>query len=169
MSIGTNSYGSVAGVAAYVFSYTNSSGTFDASTQPTLTQVESWIDEVSGIANSALRMLGFSVPITQADAKLALQGVINQHVADLCHAAHSSGRFFSERALNSRLSTMGMIRSEMADFINDSAAGWEALGASRGSNNKLEIGFRSTDNAGEATFPLFQRKGFGNTDTDWDS
>lgn len=168
MTIGANSYGSTAGVAAYTSAYTNS-GAYDATTQPTLTQVEGWIDEVSGIANTALKSLGFAIPVTQADAKLALQGVVNQQVADLCHAAHSSGRFFSERALNSRLSSMGMIRNELVDFVQMNAAGWEALGAGRASSEKDEIGFRDTDNRGNKTFPLFQRDAFGNRDQDWDS
>jgi len=168
MTLGANSYGSAAGVAGYVPLYTDN-GSFTTATNPTTATVEGWLDEVSAIANTALKSIGFSVPLTQTDAKLSLQGLINQQVSDLCHAAHGTGRFFSERAIDGNLSSLGMIRKELLDFININAAGWEALGANRAASERDEISFRSHDNSGNATFPIFQREGFGNTFTDWDA
>ena len=167
MSLDGNSYGSVAGVAAYVPTYTNV-GAFDTSTTPTLAQVESWIDEVSAIANTGLRAAGFTVPMTQADAVRAIRGLINQQVAALVQLSRGAGRFASERALNSSLSAIGMIRKELLDFIEINGDGWEALGANRAASKRDEISFRDTDEAGDPTAPIFQRKGFGNRFTDWD-
>ena len=69
MSIGANSYGSAAGVAALVPRYANGSGTFATTDRPTLAQVETFIDSVSGILNSILAEAGFQIPVTDDDVK----------------------------------------------------------------------------------------------------
>ncbi|GAG99221.1 unnamed protein product, partial [marine sediment metagenome] len=74
MGVATNSYGSANGVAAFVPLYTNA-GVFDTSTNPTKTIVESWLDQVSSIANGSLSGEGFSIPVTQSDVRLSLVGV----------------------------------------------------------------------------------------------
>src|SRR5688500_7634561 len=112
MAVLASSYGTAAGVAGYVRVLTSGSavaGTFDTSTVPTLANVEAWVNQVSAIANAALADNRFDTPVTQADCVLMLVGLVEQSVADLCHASRSSGRFFSERALNSNLSAMGML------------------------------------------------------------
>jgi hypothetical protein len=168
MAIGANSYGSADGVAAYVRGLT-AAASFSVSTIPTLAQVESWLDEVSAIANTGMKAAGFTIPLTQADAVLALRGMINQYVAQLAELSRGQGRFTSERAQNSSLSPMGTIRKELLDFINTNADGWEALGAARAASERNEIGFRDSDEAGDPTFPIFQRNAFGNSFTDWDN
>lgn len=171
MTVGANSYGSAAGVAAYTRTYMSGAavaGVYDTLTNPTLAQVESWIDEVSAVANTGLRAAGFSVPMTQADSVAALRGMVQQQVAELVAYSRGVGRFFSDRAQNSSLSAFGTLRKEMLDFISQNADGWEALGASRAASERNEIGFRDTDEAGDPTAPIFQRKGFGNTFQDWD-
>lgn len=171
MAIGANSYGSSAGVAAYTRAYTSGAaiaGTYDTATNPTAYQVESWIDEVSAIANTGLREAGFTVPVTQSDVVLALRGMVNQQVADLVKFSRGAGRFFSERAQNSSMSAMGFVRKEMIDFINQNADGWAALGATRAASERNTIAFRDTDQSGNATFPITQRNGFGNRFDNWD-
>lgn len=166
MAIGANSYGSADGVAAYVRSLTGA-GSFTTSTVPTLAQVESWLDEVSAIANTGMKAAGFTIPLTQSDAVMSLRGMINQYVAQLAELSRGQGRFSSEKAQNSSLSPMGMIRKELLDFISINADGWEALGAARSASERNEIGFRDTDEAGDPTAPIFQRKAFGNVFQDW--
>ena len=168
MAIGANSYGSAAGVGVYVTLYTNN-GVFDTTTNPTIATVESWLDEVSAIANTALASNGFSVPLTQADAVLSLQGIINQHVADLCHAMHSTGRFFTDRALSFGMSPMNVIRKELLDWVISNAAGLEALGATRGDSAQYAIGYLEQDQSGDEIFPIFQREAFGNKFENWDN
>lgn len=127
MALGANTYGTVEGVAAYVPMYTNG-GAFDSTTNPALTTVESWLDQVSAIANTAIADNGFVVPVTQEDALLSLSGVINQHVADLCHASHGTGRFMTDRALSFGMSPMNVIRQELLKWIGDNSDGFIALG-----------------------------------------
>lgn len=166
MAIGAHSYGSVAEVAALVPKYT-SSGSFGVGTRPTEAQVEKFIDRVSGIVNVLLAEQGFSIPVSQADAKLALDELVVEAVIDLCHAANSAGRFFTDRSLRGQ-SPLKVLRRELDEWIEDHAAGLENLGATRTTSKLSSIGYRSTDNSGDDTFPIFQREAFGNTFTDWD-
>lgn len=167
MAVSPRSYGSASGVAGYVGVYT-ASGSFSTATLPTLANVESWIDQVSALLNTALAARGFSVPLTQADAVLSAKSLVEQLVSDLAHAANSSGRFFSERFLERGVSHWYAIRSDINSWVEQYASGLEELGEARGAPTATEIGFRSTDNSGERTDPIFQRKGFGNRFDNWD-
>lgn len=140
--VSANSYGTAAGVAGYTRVYTNS-GVYDTTSNPTLANVEAWVNQVSSIANAALASAGFTTPVTQSDCVLMLVGLVEQSCADLCHAARSSGRFFSERALNSNLSAMGQLRKEIYDWVEMNAKGMEDLGAAR-----RDTGGKSTWQAG---------------------
>ncbi len=90
-------------------------------------------------------------------------------VADLCHAANSTGRFFTKAALERGVSPMRAIRKELAEWVEDQADGLELLGATRTRSLTAGILCRDTDEAGDATFPIFQRDGFNNKFTDWDT
>ena len=56
MAIGANSYGSVAEVQALTGKYLNA-GVFTASTRPTLTQVEKFIDNASAVSIAMVRQM----------------------------------------------------------------------------------------------------------------
>ncbi|RMD64627.1 hypothetical protein D6833_04145 [Candidatus Parcubacteria bacterium] len=167
MAIGANSYGSVEEVAALVPRYT-SNGSFTSSTRPTLTQVEQFIDRISGVLNVMLAAEGFAIPITQADAKLACDEIVVSAVVDLCHAANSAGRFYTDRELRGK-SPFSVIRAELAEWVQEHAAGFERIGATRSTSLAEQIAYRDVDDAGDDVFPIFQRKGFGNQFTDWDT
>lgn len=168
MSIGANSYGSVADVAAFTRRFTNN-GSFDATTVPTLTQVERFIDTVSGTLNMALAGEGFTIPVTQADAKAALDAVVTEAVSDLVQAANSSGRFFTDKAIERGVSPMRAVRREMAEWITEQISGFAALGVSRGSGTTSGILSRDLDESGDDVAPLFERKAFGETGKEWDA
>ena len=125
-----NSYGTAADVAALTGTWTDD-GEYTAATNPTLAIVVGWIDQVSALINTVLAAAGFAIPVTNADAKLALKSYVAQVVGDLCHAANSSGRFFTERILERGLSPMALIRREILDYITQNADGLAALGAAR--------------------------------------
>jgi hypothetical protein len=167
MAVSVRSYGTAAGVAAYVGVFT-ASGVFSTATKPTLLQVESWIDQVSALLNTALAKRGFTVPITQADAVLAAKSLVEQLTSDLAQAANSSGRFFSERNLERGVSNWAIIRNDISNWVEEYASGLEELGVSRGAPTATEIGFRGSDNAGNEVTPIFQRSQHGNRFTDWD-
>ena len=156
MPIGANSYGSVTDVAALCRVYTNA-GAFDTTTVPTLANVESFIDQISAIVNTALAAQGFTTPITQADAKRACDSTVNQIASDLAHAANSAGRFFSERALTGGLSVMATIRKDIADWVADSATGFTELGVARRVDSQNTIAVNDSDYGF-----LFTRNQYGN-------
>jgi len=168
MTTGTNSYGSAADVAALTSLYT-ASGTYTASTIPTLAQVEGWIDQVSAIMNTALAAQGFVIPVSQSDAVLAIKSYVVEAVTDLAHAANSAGRYYTDAALQRGDSPMAGVRRAILSWVEMFAAGLGALGASRaGETSTGDIGFRDTNNKGDATYPIFQRDAFDDKFQDWD-
>jgi hypothetical protein len=170
MPVGANSYGSAADVAALTNSYLNASNAYDTTTIPTLAQVEGWIDQVSGIMNAALAGQGFTVPVTQADAVLAIKSIIVESVADLSHAANLAGRYFTNSAQERGITAMSAIRKQILEWVESFASGLEALGVARaGETGGGDILSRTIDTAGDDITPIFQRKGFGNRFENWDS
>lgn len=168
MSVLANSYGSAANVAALTPRYANS-GAFDATTRPTLVQVETWINQVSGLVNMLLAESGFTIPVTQADSVLMLAGLVSSACTDKVEYANHSGRFMSATAIDHGISIEKVLRQEISDWINAHAKGLENLGAARAQESGAEIGFRDHDNAGDEVVPLFQRKAFGERTQDWDT
>lgn len=168
MPPGANSYGTAAQVAALTRRLTNN-GAYDTTTNPTLATVESWIDQVSATLNVALAGAGFAVPVSQADAVSALSAVVTEAVADLALAANSAGRFFTDRALERGVAPMKVIRHEMSAWVEDQAAGLVGLGAVRTTPDAGQVAFRETNEAGNETFPLFQRDAYNPGFKDWDA
>lgn len=169
MAIAANSYGTTSEVAALTPRYANAAGAFDASTNPTLLRVEKFIDRVSAVVNSYLAQLGFTIPVSQADAKLMLDNIVVEQVALMVEGVRGSGRYApGSKAIASR-SMMSVLSEEIRDYLDSVAVGLEDLGATRSKSALSRISFRGTDEGGNDTFPLFQRDGFGNTFTDWDN
>ena len=161
-----DSYGTVAGVAAYVGVYTDQ-GEFNATTVPAYDRVVVWIDQVSDMFNIALSSSGFETPITQVDAVEAIGAMVEQLVSDLAHAANSKGRFFSQKFQLSGKSMMGQVLSEVDDWVQAHAVGFTNLGIPRVTSTLGDIGSKGMDKTGEELPPLTQRKGFGNVFRDW--
>ena len=168
MAIGANSYGTVAQVAALTRRYTDN-GSYVHNTNPTVATVEAWINSVSATLNVSLAAAGFKIPITQTDAAAACAALVVEATADLCHAANSTGRFFTKAALERGVSPLMAIRKEMDAWVEAQADGLEQLGATRNRSLTAGILYRDADEGGDETFPIFQRDGFSNTFTDWDN
>lgn len=143
-------------VAALVGNRTNG-GMFDDNTQPTLDQVNSWINQVSAIADVAFAAEGFTVPITNATVISVLQLYVAAAVADLVQYTNSAGRFFAEQQLQSTRNPIAVITSELKTFATNLAAGLENVGGDRSQPLTDGLDFRSYDEAGNYLFPLFQR------------
>jgi len=169
MAIGANSYGSVAEVEALAGHYATATGnTFDATTTPTLAQVEKFIDRVSGIVNVLLAEEGFSIPVTQADAKLMLDDFVVMQVTHLVEFANGAGPFVAGGE-EMRYGTPTRVLMRDAElFIQDHASGIEALGATRTRHMTDGLECRTEDDAGDTIEPVFQRKMMGNVVIDWD-
>jgi hypothetical protein len=131
VALSLNSYGSVGGVAGRAPRYADQFGHFTTITRPTLTTVESWVDQVSGLVNSILAQNRFDVPVTQSDVALLLAGFVEDEVAAMVEGANGSGRFGPTAGREDGRSRWEIIISEVAKFVNNNAAGFEAMGASR--------------------------------------
>ena len=167
MAIGANSYSSLSDVEAQVGRYTDE-GKFTATTQPTRTQVERFIDRVSAIVNVVLAQEGFTIPVTQADAVAALADFVAFQVTQLCHAANSAGPYApGSESLRGMLPRTAIIQ-DATDFVTSFAAGLESLGATRTSSLTNGLGCRTQDEAGNDLAPPFQRGMISNEIPDWD-
>ena len=169
MTVSARSYGTANGVAVRCGQYVDdTTGLFTTSTHPTLAQVETFINQISGLMNAALAAAGFTVPIAAAyaDAVQAITGIVEEYSADLVLATGMQGRFYSESFQRSGMNRMAFIAKELTEWVLAYAPG---LGAPQGSSTLYEFGYRDADDAGDAVVPLFQRKAFGEVTTDWDS
>jgi len=166
VTVGANSYGTAAGVASYVPRYANGSATFDGTTRPKLTQIESFIDQISSLVNAILASNGFHTPITQADVKLAITIFVEQEVAAIAEGINGSGRFGPTTKTPNK-SRFQIIMEDISAFILEHADGFENLGAERDQPTGMEILTRGVDAAGKESFPIFQREAFGNVFENW--
>ena len=171
MSIDSYSYGSTGGVSALTPRLANASSVFDTTTTPTLLQVQTFLDEVSGMLNILLAEQGFSTPITQADCVHALDLFANQEAAAICEGVRGSGRFGPGVGKGTPKGRFAILGDDVANFVEKYAAGFERMGAARTYDRMSGLGYRSADEAGDAVPPLTQRKGYGDDAfrKDWDS
>jgi len=169
MAIAANSYGSTAGVAALTPRYAAVGGDFDGTTNPTLARVENFIDRVSAVVNAYLSQLGFVIPISQADSKLLMDNITLEHVALMVEGVRGTGRYAPTSKAVAGRGMMSILSEEIRQYLDDVAVGLEDMGAARNKSVLNRISYRSQDERGNDTFPLFQRAGFGNSPTNWDS
>jgi len=165
-SVSVRVYGSLPEVAALVRRYT-SSGDFTTSTRPTKAEVQRFLERVSALLNTVLASSGFVIPVTQADAKLALDDFVINQVVQLAHAANGAGPYApgseelrgvgSAGRAGSSKSPMRVIMDEAKLFINLYAVGLEALGATRLRRLTFGLACRTDDDAGNALSPMFVR------------
>lgn len=168
----SDSYGTPEGVAALAMTWTNQGSwlnddVYIDATNPSLTSVVNWIDQISAILNTALANYGFVVPLTEPKAVLAATSIVESIVSDIARYVNQKGRFFSDKFQDSGKSIWESIREDLDAWVKIYAPGLELNGAERGESNVYKIGSRGQDAGGEEIFPIFQRKGFGNVFTDW--
>jgi len=129
-------YGTAAGVAALTPMYTDDgefkdAGASDVATNPTLTQVEAWLDDVSKLMDTALAEEAFVTPVTDTDIVPILDLYVEGIVHDLVHYSRKAGRFYSKRALDSGSSPFNTISTEIHDWVKMKANGFANLGLAR--------------------------------------
>lgn len=171
MAPSVTSYGSTKGVAALVPKWASGTGDaadFSAATRPTLLQVESFIDAVSGILNSMLAEAGFHTPVAHISAAAALSYFVNEEVASIAEGINGSGRFGPTAKSIGARGRFALMLDDVKAFIEGNKAGFERLDVVRDFEATSSIGYRDSDNAGRSVAPIFQRNAFGNTFKDWD-
>ena len=87
MALAANSYGSIAEVEALVRHLLDGGLAFSQETTPTKTEVETIINRVSGVLNTALAADGFSIPLSNATSVLSCAAwVVKWSIIELRHA-----------------------------------------------------------------------------------
>jgi len=163
MTLDTNSYGSVAGVAAYTRRLANSSATFDTTTRPTLVEIEAFIDQCSDMLNGWCAAAGYVIPVTQADAARVLARYANIGGAGHAELAQRAGGYNADDENLRENKFLDMFMQAEA-YINSGALG--ALGAETladslpGALSGLRVG--GTTASGQRLRPIFKRTSFGN-------
>ena len=170
MTLLTNSYGDTGEIAAFVPRYANASKKFDVATRPTLLEVESWCDQISAVINGMLAQEGFDIPLTVADSKLVMDFFVNSEVAALVEGVNGGGRFGPNSKETGKKGRWAVIYDDVKAYIEGQAKALQLFGEVVTSDIADNIAFRDTDVAGDATFPIYQRKAFGGEHfTDWDT
>lgn len=123
-------YGAITSVESLVCVYTTD-GVFSATTQPTRSAVTNFLMQVSAMLDAALAGQGFAVPVTQPTAVVLLDAISEALTADLCHAANSSGRFFTNRALEAGVNPIMAVRTDVNNWVAQNISGLETLGVAR--------------------------------------
>lgn len=166
MALADYAYGSVAGVVAYVRHLANASGTFDATTTPTLTEVEAFINQRSARLNACLAEAGYAVPIpagaTMARAILDYY-VCNGAAADCELTQRSAGDSDTE---NDRERMFLKIWEGACAFVGSAAfASLPGVGQPNPSPgvSGLYVGGRTS--SGQRLRPVFTRTTAGNSPT----
>jgi len=105
----------------------------DPGTNPTIVQVENWLENISAQMNLALGSSWFVVPVTEVtpNAHKAISQYVVSLVADLCHFKNSSGRFFTERLVERGVTPMAAILKDMKEWIAENKDGLLADGVSQ--------------------------------------
>jgi len=152
-------YGSPDGVAALVPRYANTSGYFDETTRPRMSQVASFLAELSGMVNVMLAGSGFALPMTLPEARLSFDVFVNGEAASFAEGVNGSGKF-SPSSKSPVVNRYKIVLEDVKAFISDFAPGLEAMGATRTGSGVGEIGFREYDDNGALVTPLFTRDEF---------
>lgn len=106
-------------------------GAWGEYTNPTLLEVEDWLDQVSAEFNIALGSHFFVYPInsiTSPNAYKTVSRYVVNLVADLVNWKNSSGRFFTEKAVERGITPMAAIQKDINTWIGLNAEGLIADG-----------------------------------------
>jgi hypothetical protein len=164
MTLSTDSYGTVAGAAAYVQHAANELGTFDAETTPTLAQVEGFIDRQSARLNGWLAQNNYGVPVTNARAAAWLAYYAEIGAAGLIELTQRSSGYDDQdqnRRENKFLQEFARAQKEIASGV------LAALGATTTDVPGVLFGLRvgGGTRGGQTLRPIFTRTSFGNDPT----
>lgn len=145
-------YGSPAGVAAYARQWTRGGTFFDAQasplvapTKPTLSQVTTWITQISSMFDVSLSNKGFSVPVSATNSVNSLTLKVETLVADLCAFANGTGRLYTDRVLER--GSMLLVQKEIGEWVESNTTGLENDGVPRtGPSGNYAGGFSVSPN-----------------------
>lgn len=151
MAIGNNSYGTMAEVVALTRIYLQGETTFNNETIPAGVDVEKFIDRASGVLNLALANAGFTIPITQADAKLACDDWVVGMAA--AYVELSQPYTSEEPQENKRSGLLSRLSKEAVKFVKDNTKGFAVLGVTQTADDSSGLIFTGATAQADRTDP----------------
>lgn len=163
MALDANTYGTVAGVAAYVRHRANAASTFDAATRPTLTEVEAFLDQCSDVLNGWLAQSGYVIPVTHADGVRVLARYAQLGAAGHVELSLRPGGYDADdenRRENKFLDMFMMAEAYIAGGALSALGAAVVSGGLPSPVSGLRVGGRTL--SGQQLRPIFRRTSFGN-------
>ena len=151
MAIRGDSYGSVAEVLPLTRIATDEQTTFNSTTIPTLTEVEKFIDRASGILNGALNNAGFTTPVTNTTAKLALDEWAVRHASMFVEYTQHGLPFGGGES--DRYDALWNLETAAQDFVDANSLGWKRLGVTVSHKKSEGLMFTGLDIQSDRTDP----------------
>jgi hypothetical protein len=102
----------------------------DPGTNPTLSRVELWLEQVSDLMDLALAQYGFTAPVTALISEKAVRILdlkVSAMVADLVHLSHDTGRLFSDRIRETGEEPLTILERELISWVNKRINALETL------------------------------------------
>ncbi len=156
-------YGSLLGTAAYVIHMTKG-GTFDGTTAPTDTQVNTFLTQLSNQLNSWLASAGYVVPVTGPLAKAVLDGYADMGAAGRCELTMRSAGYDKDN--QNRRENKFLNEFDKAEaFIRSGALNSLDATTKQLPSGLFGFAFGGRTSGGQALRPIFGRTSFGNRPT----
>lgn len=174
MAIRADSYGSVAEVVALTRHVLDGQSSFNSTTRPTLTDVETIIDRASAAINVCLAGKGFTSPITTAvngTAHLMLSDFVVVKAAEYVELTAQSLSGFGV-ANDERPNVFGQMSGEACEYVDKVTSGLNEIGISLRWTPGVSVKFTGEDAADQRDDPKdpdlrqprFSRGMFGDLD-----
>lgn len=136
---GSIHYSSVIEVRALTRHLLGGQSTFNSTTRPTLTDVQTFLTRAGGLLNIALAGRGFSVPITNSTAKLACDDWVTAQAVEYVELTQR-GTGYSD-AEGSRTRVFAGLHRRASDFAKENELGFKRVGAEVGHRKSEGLGF----------------------------
>lgn len=166
MALESWAYSSINEVRALTRRVLDGSGTFDATSRPTLAEVENFVHYASAQLNAALAAAGFTVPVTQATVLYELDAWVTAKAAMYVELTQPGAGYSDDEG--SRTAVFGNLAQMASDYVKANMIGWQELGAAYTSNVSAGLAFTALNNVANRTDPsnttreqpLFTRRQF---------
>ena len=131
MTIRGDSYSSVNDVLAWTRHLIEGQTTFNSTTRPTITEVESFINEASGVLNLALVQEGFNIPsvIANSTAKLSCDNWVRSWAVSFVELTHPMQGFGGDTG--NRIELLQGMHGSSLEFVDNASRGFKQLGVTQ--------------------------------------
>jgi len=153
MAIRSDSYGSTDEVRAYTRHLLDGAVDFSASTRPTLTEVEKFIDRASGILNSCILGAGFAPANIAANstAKLPCDDWVVTRAARMTELTQRGTGY--DGSEGSRLAGFDTMTKDACNFVDAMSEGWKQLGITVSKATSEGLAFTALDEHSQRSDP----------------